>query len=220
MALNRKSVTPASSSDKANSNVEYENLAAGEHEGRLVYVADLGLQARNYKGEEKPPAQQISLGIEIVGNSVMVDGVERPRFMWTKPFNIYYQMDERGTEYKMYKIFNAGAMEGEVADWDSVLGEPCNVIVEQQQAKDGSRTYDNIKELTSIPAKYRDGVAEARITDMAVGDSEDDNNPAQRSMFGIAKYVHGRRLNAAKVPVKNNEVEASDDEDFDDVIPF
>ncbi len=45
------------------------NLEAGEHEGRLVYVADLGLQHMVYKGEDKGNIQQIALGFEILGEA-------------------------------------------------------------------------------------------------------------------------------------------------------
>ena len=52
MAINR--VSPQA--EKSTATIEYTNVAEGEHEGRLVYVADLGLQERNFAGEEKPPA--------------------------------------------------------------------------------------------------------------------------------------------------------------------
>ena len=85
MALNRVSPKAESSS-----NTEYTNVPAGEHEGRLVYVADLGLQERNFAGEEKPPAQQLALGIELVGQvQTMSDGGTVPRILWSKPFNIF-----------------------------------------------------------------------------------------------------------------------------------
>lgn len=212
MALKR---TATARDTSANSTVEYENLAAGEHEGRLVYVADLGLQSVEYKGEKKPDTQQIALGIEIVNNNVLIDGQEKPRFLWTKPINIYYTLTERGKEYEYYKIFNPTCQEGDVADWDAVLGTPCTVIVKHNES--GGRTYDNIASLSPIPAKYHDGVAPARITDMAVGDADDDDNPAQKAMFGIPRTTHARRLNQPKVAT----AKANDNAvDFDDAIPF
>ena len=217
MALKR---TATAQDTSANSTVEYENLAEGEHEGRLVYIADLGLQSVEYKGEKKPDTQQIALGIEIVGNSVLIDGQEKPRFLWTKPINIYYTLTERGKEYEYYKIFNPTCQEGEVADWDAVLGTPCNVIVKHNTSN--GRTYDNIASLSAIPAKYHDGVAPARITDMAVGDADDDNNPAQKAMFGIPRATHARRLDPRRLnPPKVATAKAPDSAvDFDDAIPF
>ena len=40
------------SQPRAASTMEYENLTEGEHEARLIYVADLGMQNREYKGSE------------------------------------------------------------------------------------------------------------------------------------------------------------------------
>jgi len=213
MGLKRKSPVQEST----NSNVEYSNLEAGEHEGRLVYVADLGLQRRIFKGEEKTPAQQISLGIEIVGSSVVVDGVEKPRFIWTSPFNIFQTLNERGLELKYYKVFNPSAQEGQVADWDSVMGMPCNVIIKHETV--GDRTYDNIDYLTPIPAKYQDAVAPARITEMAIGDCDDENNVAQKAMFGLARHVFDKRIGAESSP-KLEVVQPEADADLDDNIPF
>lgn len=212
MPLNRTSPVQTANT---NSNVEYSNLAEGEHEGRLVYVADLGLQERSYMGDEKPPAQQVSLGIEIIGETVTIDGKEQPRLMWTKPFNIFYQMNELGNEYKYYKVFDQSAQEGQVADWDSALGKPCNVIVKHQVAKDG-KVYDNIDSITPIPSKYQDAVGAATITDQAVGDAEDENNPATKALFGLAKFVYDKRItgsaNVTPMPSKT--------EELDDNIPF
>ena len=60
------------SSVKKESKIEYENLTEGEHEARLIYVADCGMQLREYKGEVKPPAQQIALCFEVLGSTVLV----------------------------------------------------------------------------------------------------------------------------------------------------
>jgi len=217
MALNRKSSV---STTTASSDVEYTNLKEGEYEGRLVYVADLGLQEREYMGESKPPAQQISLGIEILGNTVVVDGKEQPRLLWTKPFNIFYEMNEKGNEYKYYKTFDSTAKEGQVADWDSVLGKPCNVLVVNVAGKgdNANRLYDNIDSISPIPTKYQDSVDASTVTDMAVGDADDDNNPAQRAMFGLPRYIFDRRIKGGNNGTEAKAVESS--EDFDDAIPF
>ena len=217
MALNRKSSVPSTT---ASSDTEYTNLKPGEYEGRLAYVADLGLQEREYMGESKPPAQQISLGIEILNQFVNVDGKEQPRLLWTKPFNIFYEMDERGNEYKFYKTFDSTAMEGQVADWDSALGKPCNVLVKNVAGKgeNASRLYDNIDSISSIPTKYQSDVAASVVTDMAVGDADDDNNPAQRAMFGLPRYIFDRRIKGGNNGAEAKAVGGS--EDFEDAIPF
>lgn len=217
MALNRKSSV---STTATSSEVEYTNLKEGEYEGRLVYVADLGLQEREYMGESKPPAQQISLGIEILGEYVMVDGKEQPRLLWTRPFNIFYEMNEKGNEYKYYKVFEPTAKEGHVADWDSVLGRPCNVLVVNVAGKgeNANKIYDNIDSISPIPTKYQGDVPASVITDQAVGDADDENNPAQRAMFGLPRYIFDRRIKGGNNNVEAKAIESS--EDFDDAIPF
>jgi len=181
------------------SDIEYVNLEAGEHEGRLRYVADLGMQKRDYnKEEERPPAQQLALGIEIIGQTVEIDGKEKPRLLWTETFNVFHQLTERGKELKYFKVFDQAAVEGVVADWDSVLNEPCNVVVVHNKGKgaNADRTYDNIDSLTPIPTKYKGGVEAGLITDGCTGDADDMDNPAQASMFGLPLWTHGRRIDA------------------------
>jgi len=216
MAINR--VSPQA--EKSTSTIEYTNVAEGEHEGRLVYVADLGLQERNFAGEEKPPAQQLSLGIELVGQvQTLSDGGTLPRILWSKPFNIFQTMNERGNEYKYYKMFVPTARDGEVADWDKVLGMPINVVV--THSKSGDRTYDNISSMSAIPAKYQDQVPPAATAQMSVGDAEDENNVATKAMFGLVKYLHDKRVNGPVVekstPVK---AKAVADTEFAEEIPF
>jgi len=214
MALNRTSAQAATT----NSTVEYTNLTEGEHEGRLVYVADLGMQERSYMGEEKPACQQISLGIEVMGKAVDIDGTMRPRLLWTKPFNIFQTMDERGNEYKYFKTFQPTAQDGQVADWDAVLGTPCNILVKHSVS--GDRTYDNIDSIVAIPTKYHEAVAASEFTDACVGDCDDEDNAAQKAMFGLARFVFEKRVNAKTASTKPNLKAVSDDEDLSDDIPF
>ena len=214
MALNR-----TTAQQETNSNVEYSNLAVGEHEGRLVYVADLGMQAREFKGEEKTPAQQLSLGIEIMGNSVNVDGTMRPRLLWSRPFNVFQTLNERGIEYQLYKAFNTSAQEGTVADWDEVLGTPVNVVVKHRAA--GDRTYDDIASLSPIPARFHDSIAASEFTDSSVGDCEDDSNPAQQAMFGLPKYVFDRRIKPGQATVSSKpQAVAAEDDSLEEDVPF
>jgi len=217
--------------ESTESTLVYENEAEGDHEARLVYVADLGLQTREYKGEVKPNAQQIALCLEILGSTVTLDGEEVPRIMWTKPFNIFGKMDSKSNEYQMYKAFVPTAKEGEYADWDNALGKACNaVVVHVKDKQDPSKIYDNIDSISSIPSKYLDQVPEGQITDCCVGDSEDEESPAIKRLFGLAKFVHAKRVlegeegsdapsspqQASRPPV----IEVAQAAGFDDDIPF
>lgn len=197
---------------------DFVNLEAGEHEGRLVYVADLGMQAREFKGDVKPPAQQLALGIEIVGQPHIVDGEERPRLLWSQPFNVFYAMNERGKELAYYKAFDPKAKDGEVADWDSVLGVPCNVVVYHRKSKDGVE-FDTIDSITPIPAKYQKDVPVNKL-EPATGDAEDESNPATEALYGLVKYVHSNRLGELPEGEGKVEVKSTKDVNLEDDIPF
>jgi len=196
------------------------NLDAGEHEGRLRYVADLGLHTNEYKGEVKPNVQKLALGIEIVGETIEIDGETKPRLLWTSAFNIFHQMTEKGKELQFYKVFDTLATEGVIADWDLVINEPCNVTVVHVKGKgeNSDRTYDNIASVSPIPSKYKAAVAEGLITDGCTGDVEDENNPAQVATFGLPAWFIANRISVKAM--KEAPVEPEREEIFDDAVPF
>jgi hypothetical protein len=168
----------------AQENSNNELLPEGEYEGRLAYVADLGLLKREFKGEAKPPAQQIAVGIEILGKTRTFEGVESPLIMWDNGFNIFSTMTEKGTELKRYAVFKPSAKEGEVADWDAVLGMPCNVTV----VHNATGEYANIDNLQPIPTKYQKDVEPMATSDACTGDIGDENNPAQKALYGLPRW--------------------------------
>ena len=171
------------------------NLSEGQHEGRLVYVADLGLQRKEYNGEFMGNVQQLALGIEIIGSSVTIDGKEKPRLMWTKPFYIYNNMGEKSREYAYYKVFSPTAEPESVPNWEAQLGKCCTVVVKHANGKGEKAAfkYDNISDLLSIPEKYQSGVGKNVLTP-AIGGAEEPNNEAIKALFGLTKMVHERRL--------------------------
>ena len=194
----------------------YENLDAGDYEGRLVYVADLGEQ-KPYNPDDRP-THKIALGIEIIGETVDVNGEKKPRMLWSRSFNIFNSLTEMGTETKMYRVFSPTARVGEASDWQSALGKPCNVIVGHDVK--GSAKYDKIVDITPIPSKYQDSVAEATITDMAVGDEDDPNNPAQRAMYGLVKWQFENTRVGSKSTVNKPAKADVEDTSLDDAVPF
>jgi len=223
MSLKRR----APKQEASASNVEFTNLKhGGEYEGRLVYVADLGLQDQSYY--EKPPAQQLSLGIEILGETVEVDGKPVPRLLWTKPFNIFHRLTEKGNEIKYYSVFDSAAMPDTDADWDAALGEPCNVTIENVKGKGANegKLFDNIKGISAIPSKYRSGVEEGTMTP-AIGDADDEENEATKALYGLARYIWDKREGAGeaapaakKAAPKAKVEEPSSDYDSDEDVPF
>ena len=213
MGFERKSAVQS----KTTSNMEYENLTEGEHEARLIYVADCGMQLREYKGEVKSPAQQIALCFEVLSSTVKIDDVEQPRIIWSKPFNIFGTMSGLSTEYEMFKAFVPTAKEDTVADWESVLGEPVNIIIKHTH-KDGA-VYDNVSGITAIPSKYRSKVDKAITTEFAIAGSEDVDSPAIKSLFGLAKFVHDKRITGNVAQAKEPQP-VVEEEDFDSDVPF
>lgn len=185
-----------------------DNLEQGEHEGRLVRVADLGWHQDTYQGETKPKAKKAALGIEIVGKDVEINGQTYPRMLWTKPFNVFPSLTEMGKEMEFYSAFDTHAEPGQKADWESQLGKPCNVVV--KHVEKGGNTYDNIERLAPIPSKYHDKVEKNRLEAHAW------NDKARENLFGLARWIYERRLDQQEA--EDNTSEPSDD--FDDDIPF
>lgn len=207
MTLVRREAQNVVKTESEGTKLVYDNLPLGDNEGRLVFVADLGLQNREYMGEFKGSFQQIALGIEIPDHPMKdEEGNTLPRILWTKPFYIYDKMGEKSKEYEYYCAFEPSAQAETVADWDAVLGKPVNVHVIHTQGKtpldDGTYpTYDNIKMLTPIPAKYQEGVAANTVTP-AIGDADDAENVVTKALYGLVKHVYDKRVNGATEPAQ------------------
>ena len=192
------------------SNLNIPNLTNGEeYEGRLVYIADLGMHINAYKGEIKPDVQKLALGIEILGQSFEdEEGNTLPRLLWTKPFNIFHTLTEKGKELEYYKIFDGTAQPNVVADWDAQLDKPVSVTI--LHVKKDDAVYDNIANLAAIPVKYQKNVEASTITP-AIGDVDDDENAATKALYGLTRWMVERRI------TEQQEVAG---EDYEDDIPF
>jgi len=178
MSLDRKITT------KTSSDSDYQSLEAGEYDARLVYVADLGVHQDEYKGEVKNPAQKIALGLEIVGKTITIDGEEKPRYLWTRPFNIFSTLTPKGNELKFYSVFDSSATEGDVPDWDAQIGKACSLIMNQND-----KGYDNITTIVAIPSKYQDDIKPATL-EGGVGTSDSVIN----ALFGLTRWAYDNRL--------------------------
>ena len=188
MGLNRKAKdTPR--------DITYVNLKEGEeYDARLVYVADLGLHTNEYKGVVKPDVQKLALGFEILGETVGIDGEEQPRMLWAKPFNIYYSLTDKGAEMKWFKIFSPAAKEGEIADWESVLGYPVSITVEHTpDKKDPTIKYDNISAVVAIPKRYQKDIKQG-LLQSGIGDPDDADNECTKALYGLTKWMYDQRM--------------------------
>ena len=214
MALIRRS-PPQDDSDKKDFD-PIPNLEEKEYEARLVMVADLGMQLQEYNGEEKPSRQEIALGLEIVGETILIDEKEVPRLLWSKPFKIFHKLTKKGHELKFYSIFDSDAKVNQVPDWDAQLGKCCSVRVVHTQGKGDNAgfTYDNVGLLLPIPEKYRDGVPPASM-ELAIGDADNEDNVVTKALFGLTRFVYDKRIQ------NQQDTSASDvDLSYDDDIPF
>lgn len=210
--------------------MEYEDLPAGEHEARLIYVAELGKCINKWAEEGKDNIQnKMSLCFEVIGSSVKIDGVEKPRMLWCPEFNHFdHNLTEMGRETERYKVFVPDAQKGMTADWKSVLGEPVSIrVIKDPNKKDPSKVFDVIDSITPIPAKYKDKVAPAITTDFAMATAEDLDSPAIKNLFGLTKWRHDNRLrdNTGNTkPIENNNTSKPqpvvEEEVFDEAVPF
>ncbi len=216
MALTREK-TPKQASDKEFDPIP--NLEEKEYDGRLVMVADLGMQeGMVWQGEQKPDRQQLALGIEIVGETITIDDKEVPRLLWTSPFNIFDKLTDKGKEIKFYSVFDNAAQDGDMPNWDQYLGSPCAVRVVHVQGKgdNATSTYDNIGALLAIPAKYQADVLPATIP-LNSGGVGDNNTAVIESLFGLTKYVYDKRVLPSNVTALKPDQTFND---HDDDIPF
>lgn len=197
------------------SNTMTEQLAEGKYKARLVYVADLGIQKSEWQGEDNS-GQEISLGLEILGETrdIGTDGNEEivPNVMFMRGFKIYQAMTERGNEYKRYKAFNPDAKDGEVADWDAVLGTP--VMATLKHNKGG---YAEIVDLAGIPEEFQAGIDPMLTTDQCTGDVGDESNPAQKATWGLARWCID---NNQVVPEEEPQQHAEEAGGGDDINPY
>jgi hypothetical protein len=178
MSLERKTTQGSGASS------DYQNLEEGDYDVRLVYVADLGLHQDTYKGEVKPATQKIALGLEVIGKTVTIDDEEKPRYMWTKPFNIFSSLTEKGNELKFYSVFEPSAKADDVPDWDAQLGKACSIYVEQND-----KGYDNIVNVAPIPPKYQEEIAPATL-EGGVGDDEE----VISALYGLVKWTYDKQI--------------------------
>lgn len=219
MAFERRITKQPPKGNSDSPTIEYENLEPGEYEARLVYIVDLGMHRKEYKGEYTGDQQMIVLGFEILGETVTVDGKEHPRYMFINPFYVSPAgMSEKSNEYKYYSVFEPTAKDWDTPDWPAQLGKPCSVMIENVKSKDGDKVFDNIVSVTAIPKKYQKNVAKGKLKPEA-----GDGNDLEDKLYGLARWIWDRRIGAGgetqqETPKKKDA--PAEDDDFDDDIPF
>lgn len=133
---------------------EITPVPAGSYPGRLVVLADLGLQPqRPYQGDEKAPAYEILVTFEL-SDEFMVDedGNEdktKPRWV-SDNFPLYPLQSARANSTKAYLALDPEAKYG--GDWSQLIEAPVMITVVVNESKNG-RKYNNIAGLAPMRPK-------------------------------------------------------------------
>lgn len=152
MALNAKNIRGNNAE-----RIEQPNIEPGTYPARLVQIIDLGLQAqRPYKGQDKPPVQEIMLTYELV-DTFMVDKdgndvEDKPRWISeTLPFYGLYADKAKSTQ-RYTALDPNGDYDG---DFSKAIGQPINVTIVNNPGKDG-KVYDNVGTVSTMRQKDAD----------------------------------------------------------------
>jgi hypothetical protein len=137
-------------------------LRAGTYPARLVQLIDLGVQEqRPYKGQEKPPHQEIYTTYEMVDEFLKdEDGEEmkdKPRWL-SEDFKLLSLNSDRATSTKRYM-----ALDPELkfdGDWSQLLGVPAMITISADKDKKGNvddegnlKIYNNIVSVQTMRDK-------------------------------------------------------------------
>lgn len=152
MSLNAKTQTSAKKFNR-------ETLEAGNYPGRLVQVIDLGLQEqRPYKGESKPPINEVILTYELSDEFLKgqdgEDDPKKPRFLSeTLPFHNLVAEKAKSTQ-RYHAMDPEGIAEG---DFTRLIGTPVglNIVVDTwvDKATKQTRTKEKISSISTMRKK-------------------------------------------------------------------
>ena len=133
---------------------KYPHIEAGAYPGRLVQLVSLGLQPqRPFKGEDKPPAQELMLTYELSDEFLVDDDGEemkdKPRWQ-TETLPFYPLSSDKAKCTKRYKVLDPNVVHG--GDWNALLGSPCIITITVSEKPDG-KVYNNVGGISTMRAK-------------------------------------------------------------------
>lgn len=153
MALNASKV-------KGNSGPRAPVLDAGAYPARLVGVIDLGLQPQEYKGESKPPKNEIQIIYESSDEFMPGEDGEpdesKPRWFW-ESFPLNHIKSEKAKSTARYLALDPTLEFG--GDWSKLVGRPVNVGLTRTKSRDGNE-YNNVGATSSMRPKEADKLPE------------------------------------------------------------
>jgi hypothetical protein len=146
MGLNASKVEAPNSKGK----IVLEPLDPGVYPGRLVQVVDLGVQPQKpYKGEDKPPIQEVMLTYEFVDEFIKDeegnDIENKPR--WYSETIPFYSLnaDRAKSTQRIHALDPEGVHNGDLA---LMVGSPCNITLVHNNS--GDKLYVNIAGIATM----------------------------------------------------------------------
>lgn len=138
----------------------------GTYPARVVQVVDLGTQPQPaWKGEEKPPAQEIMVTYELVDEFIKdEDGEEKPRWI-SERFTLHNLSSELAKSTKRYYAIDPKGVHG--GDWSALIGMPVmvTIVVNPGKGDKADRLFEKIaststareKEAAKMPQLSKEG---------------------------------------------------------------
>lgn len=129
-------------SESAGETFERKVLDDGAYRARLYSIVRLGTQKKKFQGKESE-VKQIRLMFELIGETVEVNGEEKPYAIST---TITDSTSEKAILMKYAKAISLKKLDNDKDrkdfDLSSLLGKPCIVTIETKQKED--KSYTNV----------------------------------------------------------------------------
>lgn len=146
--------------------VVVDPVEPGTYPARVVQVIDLGTQPQPaWKGEEKPPAQEISVTYELVDEFIKDEnGEDKPRWI-SERFTLHNLSSELAKSTKRYFAIDPKAVHD--GDWTKLIGMPVmvTIVVNPGKGDKADRMFEKIaststareKEAAKMPPLSKEG---------------------------------------------------------------
>jgi len=132
-------------------------IDAGAYPARLVQIIDLGVQEQQpFKGEPKPPAQELMTTYELVDEFMKDEDGEdiedKPRWQ-SETFVLHNLASDMAKSTKRYTALDPNLEHD--GDWTELVGSPVMVTItkDQGKGKNADKVYNNISGTSSMRAK-------------------------------------------------------------------
>lgn len=132
--------------------IEQEPIEPGTYQARIVQIIDLGVQPqREFKGQAKPPAQEILVTYELLDEFMKDENGEemtdKPRWV-SERFALRSINSDLAKSTKRYKALT----DDPSGDFTLLINVPCMVTITQSLGKNG-KTYNNVASVSKMRAK-------------------------------------------------------------------